>query len=47
MTEHRKRLPDHRRRRIEGHDNYRITGWLLLLVIAAFCIVVVLKWYLK
>ena len=47
MSDHRKRLPDHRRRRIEDPYNYRTTGWLLALVIASFSVVAVLKWYLK
>ncbi len=47
MTSHPKRLPDHRKRRIEIPKNYRTTGWLLVLVIATFCVVMVLKWYLK
>jgi len=47
MIDHRKRNPDHRRRRIEDPANYQTTGWLLVLGIASFCVVVVLKWYLK
>jgi hypothetical protein len=45
MQDHRKRLPDHRRRRIEDPDNYEVTGWLLVLGIASFCVVIVLKWF--
>jgi len=47
MIDHRKRLPDHRRRRIEDAANYQTTGWLLVIGTASFCVVVVLKWYLK
>jgi hypothetical protein len=45
MADRRKRLPDHRRRRIEDPDNYQITGWLLVLGIASFCVAIVLKWF--
>jgi hypothetical protein len=46
MADHRKRLPDHRRRRIEDPDNYQITGWLLVLGVASFFVAIVLKWFL-
>jgi len=36
---------DHRRRRIEDPANYQTTGWLLVLGIASFCVVIVLKWF--
>jgi hypothetical protein len=45
MQDRRKRLPDHRRRRIEDPANYQITGWLLVLGIVSFCVVIVLKWF--
>ena len=45
MTTHRKRLPDHRRRRIADPANYQTTGWLIVLGIAIFCVAIVLKWF--
>ena len=45
MADRRKRQPDHRRRQIEDPDNYQITGWLLVLGIASFCVAIVLKWF--
>jgi hypothetical protein len=43
MPDHRKRLPDHRRRRIEDPANYQTTSWLLVLGIASFFVAIVLK----
>ena len=47
-------LPQVRLRRVDGDEKekaakfaYQTTGWLLVLVIATFCDVMVLKWYLK
>jgi hypothetical protein len=45
MTNHRKRLPDQRRRWNYDPENYQVTGWLLIIVIASFVAVVLLKWF--
>jgi hypothetical protein len=40
-------MADRRKRWDYDPENYQITGWLIIIVIASFCVVVVLNWYLK
>src|ERR1035437_5579455 len=40
-------MRDRRKRWNYDPENYQITGWLIIIVIASFCVVVVLNWYLK